>query len=300
MALLPDASPYREPSEKYTVAQVLFRATQILSAEGTFSSPRLDAEVLLSHAAGWTRTEIHTRLTDQLPASFARLFWDLLEKRREGVPVAYLIGWREFYSRRFKVAPSVLIPRPETEFLVEHALELLEQTPGPTTALDLCCGSGCIGITLALETLSTSLVCSDVSDEALHLTSENVAYFGLEERVEVRRSDLFSALNKQAFDLIVSNPPYVGTEFGPRPEPEVDRYEPGLALYSGRYGTDHLIEIVKRAPLYLIEGGSLVVECASFQAETVEAWMVDIGFQQTCLWHDLSGLPRGVSGRWEG
>lgn len=300
MASLPGASPRREPAERLTVAQVLYQATRLLSAEGGFSSPRLDAEVLLGHAAGWTRTELHTRLMDPLPPSHSRVFWELLEKRREGVPVAYLIGWREFYSRRFKVADSVLIPRPETELLVERALELLEQTPGPTTALDLCCGSGCIGITLVLETVSTSVVCSDVCDAALKLTEENVSYFGLEERVEVVRSDLFSTLGKQAFDLIVSNPPYVGTEFGPRPEPGVDKYEPGLALYSGKYGTDHLRAIVDEAPKHLIEGGSLVVECASFQAETVEAWMVDIGFQQTCLWHDLSGLPRGVSGRWEG
>lgn len=300
MTPVPDASTGREKPENLSVAQTLYQATQVLKENGRSSSPRLDAEVLLGHAAGWTRTEIHTRLMDPLSSPHSKNFWNFLEERRKGVPIAYIVGWREFYSRRFKVSEGVLIPRPETEFLVESALQLLERSPGATKVLDLCCGSGCIGITMALETVSTEVVCSDVSKAALDATRHNVAYFGLEERVEVVESDLFSALGKQAFDLIVSNPPYVGTEYGPRPEPGVDLFEPSLALYSGSYGTDHLRKIVDTAPESLIVGGSLIVECAIFQAETVEAWLAEIGFQQTCLWHDLSGLPRGVSGRWEG
>lgn len=282
------------------MAQTLQRATQRLQQESSSDSPRLDAEVLLGHAAGWTRTEIHTRLMDPLQGGCSTAFWKLLNERSKGVPIAYLIGWREFYSRRFRVLPEVLIPRPETELLVEKALAVLARTPGPTVALDLCCGSGCIGITMALETLSTKVVCSDVSPAALNLTQDNLNYFGLSERVEVIKSDLFSALPRQAFDLIVSNPPYVGIEFGPRPDPDVEMYEPPLALFSGSHGTDHLKAIVDQAREHLMVGGSLVVECASFQAETVEAWMDEKGYQQTCLWHDLSGLPRGVSGRWEG
>ena len=283
-----------------TVAEALIRATAQLGKALDNSSPRLDAEVLLAHVQNWTRTELHCRITDPLPPGPCERFWELMEERLKGVPIAYLVGYKEFYSRRFWVKHGVLVPRPETELLVERSLQLLRRTPGPTRILDLCCGSGCIAVTLCLETLSTTAVASDLSDIALDQTRENVDFYKVQERVAVQKSDLFSALSKEAFDLIVSNPPYVGTDYGPAADPNVAAHEPALALYSGADGMDHLKAIVERAPEHLIEGGSLVVECAPFQAERVEAQMMERGFHQTCLWHDLSGLPRGVSGRWEG
>lgn len=264
------------------------------------SSPRLDAEVLLCHITKWTKTELHCRINDPIKQGVKREFEELVQKRETGLPVAYLTGWKDFFSRRFQIQPGVLVPRPETETLVEEALALLRRSPGATRILDLCCGSGCIGITLALETLSSTVTLSDVCDQALRQSEENKALFGVSARVEIQKSDLFSSLPRKAFDLIVSNPPYVGTEFGPEPDPEVLAHEPRRALFSGPHGTEILRKIIKEAPLYLIEGGSLIMECASFQAETVEAWMSDRGYDQTGLWHDLSGLPRGVSGRWEG
>jgi release factor glutamine methyltransferase len=294
-----DSSPAVGADTEQTVAEALQLATTTIG-RGSSESPRLDAEVLLAHVANWNRTQLHRNIMDPLKEHIRQQFWELCEQREKGVPVAYLIGWKEFYSRRFTVRPNVLVPRPETELLVEKALAVLRRTPGPTRILDLCCGTGCIGITLALETLSASVVASDISVDAVELTQENIASLGVGERVRAVRSNLFSDLCKEAFDLIVSNPPYVGTDFGPKPEPQVAAHEPGLALFSGRDGTDHLKVIVERAPAYLIEGGSLVVECASFQAEKVEAWMEIRGYNQTCLWHDLRGLPRGVSGRWEG
>jgi len=237
---------------------------------------------------------------DPLSESVKVRFWKLCGERAKGVPIAYLLGWKEFYSRRFAVSAGVLVPRPETELLVERSLQILQRSPGATNILDLCCGSGCIAITLALETLSKRIVAADLSDDALRVCKANIDHFGVGEVVEVVKSDLFSELPKEAFDLIVSNPPYVGTDFGPEADPDVMAHEPGMALFSGRHGTDHLESIVERAPAHLIEGGSLILECASFQAEKIEAWMAERGFSQTCLWHDLSGLPRGVSGRWEG
>jgi release factor glutamine methyltransferase len=283
-----------------TVAETLQQAVAQLGKGLDDTSPRLDAEVLLAHVQNWTRTELHCRITDPLPEAQRSRFLQLLEDRVRGVPVAYLVGYKEFYSRRFSVKPGVLVPRPETELLVEHSLAELRKSPGPTRILDLCCGSGCIAITLCLETLGTTAVASDLSEVALQQTRENVQFFGVEERITVVESDLFSALSKEAFDLIVSNPPYVGTDYGPAANANVAEHEPALALYSGPDGMEHLKKIVERAPAHLIEGGSLVLECASFQAERVEAWMDEKGFNQTCLWHDLSGLPRGVSGRWEG
>lgn len=283
-----------------TVAQALALATERLREGLANSSPRLDAEILLSHLANWSRAELHCRINDPIPDTLRHRFWEMLKERERGVPVAYLLGWKEFYSRRFWVQPGILVPRPETEILVEKALALLRHSPGATRVLDLCCGSGCIGITICLETLNTTVVASDISHQAVEQTAQNIRHLGVEDRVEVLQSDLFEELPKEAFDLIVSNPPYVGTDFGPAPDPEVASHEPSMALFSGRYGTDHIRSIVERAPSYLIEGGSLIVECAPFQAEKVEAWMTDRGFNQTSLWHDLSALPRGVSGRWEG
>jgi release factor glutamine methyltransferase len=283
-----------------TVAETLQQAVAQLGKGLDNASPRLDAEVLLAHVQNWTRTELHCRITDPLPEQQRARFLRLLEERVRGVPVAYLVGYKEFYSRRFWVRPGVLVPRPETELLVEHSLSELRRTPGPARILDLCCGTGCIAVTLCLETLSTVAVASDVSEAALSQTRDNVKFYGVEQRIKVVESDLFSALSKEAFDLIVSNPPYVGTDYGPAADANVAEHEPALALYSGPDGMEHLRNIVERAPAHLIEGGSLVLECASFQAERVEAWMDEKGFNQTCLWHDLSGLPRGVSGRWEG
>ncbi len=293
----PEPERHSLRSARFTVGACLSSASGKLAHLG---SGRIDAEVLLGHVLGWTKTELHTRITDPVGEAHQLVFRDLVEQRRDGIPVAYLVGWKDFYSRRFWVRPGVLVPRPETEMLVDEALALLQRSPGATRILDLCCGTGCIGITLALETLTGQVVASDVDPVALKQTQENISFFGVEQRIRVVASDLFDALDPTPYDLIVTNPPYVGTKLGPRPEERVAMHEPNGALFSGQDGTDHLKAIVERAPAYLIEGGSLVLECACFQAEKIEAWMTDRGFAQTRLWHDLTGLPRGVSGRWEG
>ncbi len=283
-----------------TVDACLRHGSQRLALGKTPNSSRLDAELLLCHALGWTKTQLHTRITDPVTPAQLHDYWYLVKQRELGVPIAYLLGWKEFYSRHFWVRPGVLVPRPETELLVEQTLALLNHSPGPTQTLDLCCGTGCIGITLVLETLTGSVVCSDIDPEALSQARENARFYGVQDRLSLIESDLFENLSGLKFDLIVSNPPYIGTEFGPPPEPWVEEHEPHHALFSGPDGGNHLKQIVERAPEHLIEGGSLIVECAPFQAEKVEAWLEARGFTQTALWHDLSGLPRGVSGRWEG
>ena len=299
--IVPGREAYPGRVAEETVGGCLGSAARSLQTSPVISSARLDAELLLAHVLGWSRTDIHTRITDRVGERDRQSFCQLVAERFKGVPIAYLVGWKEFYARRFWVRPGILVPRPETELLVEEALRVLRQSPGATRVLDLCCGSGCIAVTLALETLTGQVVASDIDATAIAQTEENVKFFGVENRVQVVESDLFSALEEgPGFDLIVSNPPYVGTDIGPRPDPDVATHEPGVALFSGRDGTDHLKAIVERAPAYLIEGGSLVVECACFQAEKIEAWMESCGYAQTHLWHDLSGLPRGVSGRWEG
>ncbi|MBI3928252.1 MAG: peptide chain release factor N(5)-glutamine methyltransferase [Armatimonadetes bacterium] len=283
-----------------TVAEALDEGAALLR-EARPRTPRLDAEVLLAHVLGSTRTALYAAATRVLPEPVVQEYRVLLENRRRGVPVAYLVGWKEFYSRRFWVSPAVLIPRPESEVLMEEGLRSLARD-GLTRAriLDLCTGSGALGITLALECPSASVVCTDIDYDAVAQAAENVRLHHVESRVELRRGDLFEALAPgEKFDLILCNPPYVGTDLGPRPEEAVARNEPAVALYAGRDGLDVIRRLVAEAPGYLVERGTLITELAPFQSERVEAWMIQRGLRKTRLLPDLAGLPRAVAGVWE-
>ncbi len=266
-------------------------------------SPRLDAEMLLGHVLSLSRTELYSRSHEPVGARDLSHFRELIARRLEGVPVAYLVGWKEFYSRRIWVSPRVLIPRPETEILVEQSLEILSrQGLSAPRVLEIGTGSGALVVTLALEHPLAELVAFDIDAAALEQARENLEYYRVGERVWLEQSDLFMALSDPTFcfDLIVSNPPYVGIDQGPRPEDSVVRYEPRRSLFSGSDGLELITRMVAQAPSYLNPGGCLLLECATFQAERVEALMQDRGFQQTSLVPDLSGLPRAVYGRWEG
>lgn len=267
------------------------------------SGARLDAEVMLAHLLGMNRTELYARARDALDGAIFQDFMELVERRLEGVPIAYLVGSKEFYSRKFWVSPAVLIPRPETEGLVEEGVRVLErQNLSRPRILDVGTGSGVVAITLALEFPLAQVVALDVDPMALEQAEENADFHGVSDRIRFEQSDLFEhfkASGPQTFDLIISNPPYVGTDMGPRPEPEVVRYEPNQALFSGCQGLDLIERLISEGPDYLTAGGYLVIELAPFQAERVEAWMLERGFQQTKIAADLSGLPRVVSGRWE-
>lgn len=289
----------KAPSRAMTVAEALDEGTSRL-AKVRPRTPRLDAELLLGHVLSMTRTELFTHTQTRLSAAQVAAYRDLVERRSQGVPVAYLVGWREFYSRRFWVSPRVLIPRGETEVVVEEGLALLERQ-GLTRArvLDVGTGSGVIAITMAMEVPTAEVVATDVEAQALEQAAENVAHHGLEGRVRLEQGDLFGPVKGERFDLILSNPPYVGTDFGPRPEPAVVQNEPSGALYSGCHGLDLIERLVAEAPDYLHEGGGLVIELAPFQAERVEAWMQERGFRNTRLVPDLSGLPRVATGLWE-
>jgi release factor glutamine methyltransferase len=284
-----------------TISSALDEATRYLS-EARPRSPRLDAEVLLSHVLGESRTRLYSLAFRTLSDGDWDRFHAYLERRREGVPVAYLIGWKEFYSRRFVVTPDVLIPRPETELLVEHSLRLLAEA-GLTRprVLEIGTGSGCIAISLAMENHLAVLRATDISGAALEVAAENVASHHLERRVKLLEGNLFEALqgNPRRFDLIVSNPPYVGVDGGPRPEEGVVRNEPFAALFAGSDGLDVIRPLVVQAPHWLNPGGYLIMEMAPFQVEGVEARMVEQGFHDTRIVADLSGLPRVLMGRWE-
>lgn len=288
------------PVERRTIAGALDHGTRLLK-ERRPRSPRLDAEVLLAHVLGCTRTQLYARGTDPLDPAVAERFESLLQRRRQGEPVAHLVGWKEFYGRRFEVTPDVLIPRPETEFLAEAGMQLLERTaPAQPDVLDLCTGSGAVAITLALEQSQARVWATDLSPEALTVAARNARAHDVGDRVQLAHGDLFEALpQRRRFDLIVANPPYVGTERGPAPEELVVKHEPSMALFAGPDGMEILRRIITEAPDWLVDGGCLALEVAAGQSEAVEALMQERGFRDTGLVCDLQGLPRVVLGHWE-
>ncbi|MBS2040782.1 peptide chain release factor N(5)-glutamine methyltransferase [bacterium] len=284
-----------------TIARVLDEATEFLAARRP-RSPRLDAELLLAYVTGQTRTQLFTRAFEHLSGSQLQQFQDLLEKRCQGAPVAYLIGWKEFYGRRFVVTPDVLIPRPETEMVVEETLRCVERSGlARPRIFDCCTGSGCLAVTLALEVAEAQVRASDICPKALEVAAENLRMHNLERRIKLFEGDLLQALppKAQPYDFIVSNPPYVATDSGPRPEEGVVRYEPNLALFGGRDGQEVLKRLVLEARQRLNGGGWLILEMAPFQIEGMEAFLQEQGYVHTQITPDLSGLPRVLSGRWE-
>ena len=287
-------------AEPRTLAEALDHGTRFLRDERR-RTPRLDAEVLLAHVLGCSRTDLYAHGPDPLDPDRGAAFQGLLERRREGVPIAHLVGWKEFYGRRFHVSPAVLIPRPETEFLAEAGLQALERdAPTRPEVLELCTGSGAVAITVALEMPHARVWATDLSPEALAVAEENARLHQVHDRVAFLQGDLFEALPAgQRFDLILANPPYVGTERGPLPEEGVVRYEPAMALFAGPDGMEVLNRILAEAPDWLVEGGTLALEVAAGQSEAVEAIMQERGFRDTGLVADLQGLPRVVLGRWE-
>ena len=257
----------------------------------------LEARVLLSYASSWSSTKLTAWPERPLPPEVLQRFVDLVERRAAGVPVAYLVREREFYGRRIRVTPSVLIPRPETETLVEVAIALaLTLPPGHAPRiLDLGTGSGCVAITLALELPQAEVLAVDALPEALGLAMGNAAR--LKASVSFMESDWFSRIGPgETFDLIVSNPPYLAQD-DPHLEEGDLRFEPRQALVAGETGLEAIAVIVSEAPRHLAEGGWLLLEHGWDQAQRVRGLLLDAGFLEVQSWKDLAGHERVSGGR---
>ncbi|MEE3169639.1 MAG: peptide chain release factor N(5)-glutamine methyltransferase [Pseudomonadota bacterium] len=256
-------------------------------------SPRLDAELLLSHVTGLSRTRFRAWPEQSIPADQAEAFEALVREREAGRPVAHLLGHQEFWSLPLKVSASTLIPRPDTESLVEAALAL--PLPGDARVLDLGTGTGAIALALASERPDWQIFASDAVAGAVDLARENARDLGLS--VTVVESAWYAGLQPQRFDLIVSNPPYI---------PEHDehlvlgdvRFEPASALVSGPDGLDDLKLIVEQAPDWLVEGGWLLVEHGYDQAESVAALFRERSFSSIRGIQDYGGRDRLTLGQW--
>ena len=258
--------------------------------------PRLEAELLLCAILGCERVWLIVHAEEAIDSSRARSAHALFARRRAGEPVSYITGWREFYGLALRVAPAVLIPRPETELLVELALERLP--PGaPARVLELGTGSGAIAVALASERQGLAIVATDVSEAALALARRNARDHGAE--IDFVLSGWFDALRPGQFDLVVSNPPYVAAEDAHLERGDL-RFEPRLALVGGEDGLDCIREIAARAHNRLRRGGSLLMEHGYDQGDRCVELLKVQGYAEVADFHDLAGWPRVCAGVWRG
>ena len=272
-----------------TVGQALERAR----SEGL---DRLDAQVLLGHRLGRSRAWLLAHDTDAIDAGLATLYLEDIAQRRHGVPVAYLVGEREFHGLALRVTPAVLVPRPDTETLVEWALQCLRAAARPhPEVLDLGTGSGAIALALAHGCPGSRVCATDASAAALHVALDNARRLGLS--IDGREGSWWGAVAGRRFDLAVSNPPYIAEG-----DPHLPSlcHEPLQALVSGADGLRDLRAIVDGASAHLRPGAWLLLEHGAGQAEPVRQRLVEQGFVDVDTRHDIEGRPRCTGGRWPG
>lgn len=241
--------------------------------EKAVDSPRLNAEMLLSQVLAMQRIELYTGFDQPVARPQLDKLHELVKRAGLGEPVAYLIGRTEFYSMEFEISPDCLIPRPETELLVERAIEFLRTRSDKQLVCDLCTGSGCIATAIAKNFPDARLIATDISDTALSMAAKNVQKHQLAGRVELLCGDLFDPvmpqLDTEKFDLIVCNPPYVSSAEFEALEKKVKDYEPRLALYAGADGLDVYRRIVEKVDQFLKGDGALMLEIGYSQGRQV-------------------------------
>ncbi len=259
-----------DAEDLWTVGRLLNWTRDFLKKKGS-ESPRLDAEVLLASVLACERVRLYTQYEDEVGESDRSRFRDLVKRRAEGTPVAYLVGRKEFYSLTLDVSPAVLIPRPDSEFVVVEALARLKEVESPR-CVDIGTGSGCLALACVQHHKSARFIAVDVSPEALAVARKNATKLGLADRVEFRQGDLLGPVAEEGpFDAILSNPPYIATAVIPTLEAGVRDHEPGLALDGGEDGLRVVDRLISQAIPLLKPGGHLILEIGSDQEAPVRA-----------------------------
>jgi release factor glutamine methyltransferase len=298
MTMANSSSPAPPPPPSWTIEAVIRWAADDFRARG-IDKPRLDAEVLLAQALGSTRMQLVIDAKRPLEPDELARFRELVKRRRAREPVAYLLGVREFYGRTFRVDKRVLIPRPDTETLVEVALARTASCSLSMRALDLCTGSGCVAITLARQRPTARVYGTDLSDDALAVARDNALRLGAH-TVSFARGDLFAALpaGSGPFDVIVANPPYIATAEVDTLERDIKEFEPRLALDGGADGLTLVRRIIDQSPSWLVSGGFLALEVGSGEAADVVRAFEARGFVNVTATRDYGRVERVVDGMW--
>lgn len=285
-----------EAGARWTVGRVLGFAAEDFGKRG-LPSARLDAELLLCHVLGLRRIDLLLERERELSAGELGTYRALIQRRRRAEPVAYLVGTREFYGLPFRVDARVLVPRPDTETLVDVALARTRAVDLAARALDLCTGSGCVALALARSRPTWSVTGVDLSPDALAVARDNAARLGLVQNVTFVQGDLDAPLPGGArYDLLTANPPYVPTAELAELDADVRDHEPRLALDGGPDGLVVVRRVVELAASRLAEGGLLALEVGYGQAGQVAALLAARGFSGIELQRDLGGVERVVSG----
>lgn len=292
----PDSrAPGSNPITRWTVQAVLDWTTGHL-AENDSQSPRLDAEILLAQSRGCQRIELYTQYDQELTAEQRTVMRDLVKRRANHEPVAYLVGHREFFGIDFAVNAHTLVPRPDTETLIVELLDLAREQPNPPAILDVGTGSGCIAITLATQLPNARLTAVDISPEALAVAKANADSHDVSSRMTFLDGDLFDAVDPAArFQFIASNPPYVtSAELSQLPR-DIRDHEPHTALDGGADGLDIIRRLLAAAPDHLVPGGSLLCEFSPEQSAGVLDLLAEQpAFEPGRIVEDLAGNARVV------
>ncbi len=285
--------------QPWTVGRILTWTAEYLKKSGA-GNPRLDAEVLLGYALGKKRIQLYTMYDTVLDDASRATMRDLVKRRAAHEPVSYLVGHKEFFSLDFAVNKAVLIPRPETELLVMHAIEIAREFyPGKELEiLDLCTGSGCIAVSIATNVKQAMVTAVDISPAALEVARRNASKHQVEGRVSVQQGDLFESLSGKKFHILVTNPPYILSADLAGLESDVKDHEPHLALDGGEDGMRFIKTILERGPEYLQNGGWLLMEFTPELQEPIQRVLDKVGRYENVQWiKDLSGQIRHVRAR---
>ena len=282
--------------EIWTIKKLLEWVSDYFQKNGV-DSPRLSAELLLCHVLKLERIQLYTLYDRVVQADQLTALRALVKRGAEHEPVAYLVGRCEFYSLPLKITSDCLIPRPETEHLVEQAVDFLRQRPGPQYVLDLCTGSGCIAAAIAKNVKDVQVIATDICDNALKVAAENIQRHKLDEKVRLLCGDLFGAIiegvDETQFDLIVSNPPYVSDNEYEKLERNVKKYEPKLALLAGVDGLDIYQRILEKVDGFLKPDGALMMEIGYAQGPAIQRILEEIGiFKEIKIEKDFANNDR--------
>ncbi len=277
----------------WTILNIL-QSTEDFFKKHAIKSPRVDAEVLLSHVLSKRRIDLYLEFERTLTQDELNRYRSLVQRRKEHEPIQYILGKQEFWSLDFKVGPGVLIPRPETECLIEKALGYLKNIEHPSI-LDIGSGSGIIPIVLAKEVLNLKAVAVDVSDDALAFSRTNAQTHGVTDRITFLKGDLFSNISTvEKFDLILSNPPYVSKDSSNNQiERQVKDYEPSIALFASQEGMEFHKKILCLSKSFLKQDGKVLLEIDPNQASHLKEYLIkEKLFSNIEIYCDLEGRER--------